>query len=659
MMSRLSSLAALLAVLAAVAALVYLFTASTPGAEPVTELLPDAERVGTTVGGLEARPIQGGVYGGVVMDQDGRPIAGARVLLVAYGAGGLDVLNAGQGADDGEIPVVGDYKIGGEAITDPGGKFRIAADSQSLITRVLAYHTGHFLSVVEVARPREDLLLTLQRGGRVIGTVVEANGGTPVPRARVDIYLQQRVAKVPELQEGQSYPVFKAEKQERSWLATLGRFVPEVLGPRIWDIVDSGQDTLRLYTDANGHFEIGPLGNSVQLEFVVTHPKFKWSDFDTDDGKHTAQRTVVEPGETIERTFRLKKGEHVAGQVLDDTGKGIPDVFVKVQSISAYYRHWWYRSKWRRTRTDSQGRFRVDGLSIGDQEVILEHSAFKSKTVSVAAGTEDLTVIAERFGALLGRVEGVGGGKRGRRVLVLFESTEDNPRGERQQRRTVPLNADNEFLVQRVPPGKYRVWVKAGKESSQPVKLEIEPLKVIKVAFEVGRGGGIAGRVIDEEGGILDPASVRLIAVVDGKERAMGIFVTRQGELDVDGISPGSYRLRVQAPGRIPFTTEIFEVGQDRRTNLPPMALKKWGYLKFAQPVNESGRPARLEGQLILEYSRDAGPWEAAYNVAIDVCVEPGSYRVRARSGAQRYEGRFEVVGGGTTEIPIVLTQPR
>ena len=141
--------------------------------------------------------IEGGVYGGRVETLDGRPIPGARVLLIAYNAGSHSMMTQGAGADPdpdviGDVPVIGNYTIGGEGVTEADGTFRIAADGQSLIRRVLAYHEGYFLAVTEVTRPREDVLLRLQAGGRVIGTVVDDTTGQPVPGALIDMYLQQK-----------------------------------------------------------------------------------------------------------------------------------------------------------------------------------------------------------------------------------------------------------------------------------------------------------------------------------------------------------------------------------------------------------------------------------------------------------------------------------
>ncbi|MDA1193849.1 MAG: carboxypeptidase-like regulatory domain-containing protein [Planctomycetota bacterium] len=657
-MQRLQTLAVALAALVGLAALLWILLGGQPPPEPVYDLREAPVRVAPDDLHSAERPTSGGVYGGRVLTLEGVPIHGARVLLVAYQGGQPDVLAQGAGADPDpdalpDIPVVGGYDIGGEEATDADGRFRIAADGQSTITRVLAYHQGHFLSVVEVTRPREDLELRLQPAGRVIGRVVDDETGEPIPGALIDLYLQQKVDKVPD---GiGTYGVVRRKTHETAWLATLGRFIGKTLGPRIWNVSDSTSEALKLRTDKNGRFEIGPLGDSVQLEFVITHTAYKWVDFDSKDGTTTPERLVVKPGETIEREFRLKRGLHVAGQVVDEEGKGVPDVFIKVQSISAYYRHWWYVHKWRFARTDADGRFRVDGLALGSQQIVFQHPTFHEITEAVEAGTEDFLVVIERFGALQGRLDGIASAGERRRIRVMFEALDENYDGPRQIQRSELLDAGGTFLVSRLTPGKYRAWVTAGQESSQPIEVEIKALELTGAIFEVGTGGTLLLRVMDDRGGVVDPANGRLVSLAEGRQRSLGSYVSREGEFSVEGIAPGRYLLEVSSSGRIPTASEPFEVSAGRVTNLGALTLRRFGFLRVGLPVNERGRPAKLAEDLIIEVRTADGVWQRVYNVGTDLAVPPGAVTYRARSGALTFEETVEIVPGETREAPIVF----
>jgi hypothetical protein len=382
-------------------------------------------------------------------------------------------------------------------------------------------------------------------------------------------------------------------------------------------------------------------------------------DFDTDDGKKTPRRTVVEPGETVEREFRLRKGGFVAGEVVDETGAGIPDVLVKVQSISAYYRHWWYKHKYRTVRTDENGRFRVEGLAIGSQKLTFVHASFGSQDETAEPGTEDLVVVAPRLGGLHGVVVGIPRARTARRIEIHLEAADEDPRGSRHQKQSSLLDRNNEFVLSRLMPGRYRVWVRAGSETSQPVPIEITSVEVTKAEFEMGGGGTLIARFVDERGGRLDPVSTRLIQVRDAAEQALGMFVARAGELNVDGVAPGIYRLRADSPGRISTTTEPFEVRAERVTRIPDVVLPEWGYVAFAQPVNERGRPAEVGSDFRVEMRIGEGAFKPVRLVGAPVPVRPGPITVRARTGDLRHESRYVVRGGDTTEVVIVLAPLR
>lgn len=239
----------------------------------------------------------------------------------------------------------------------------------------------------------------------------------------------------------------------------------------------------------------------------------------------------------------------------------------------------------------------------------------------------------------------------------MFEALEAKPKGPRRRREKARLDVKNQFVVSAVAPGEYRVWLQAGKQSSMPVNVTIEPKQVAVADFELGGGGTIETRVLDGDGGMVDPASVRLIALIDGKERPMGTFVSREGDVSIDGIAPGTYRLQISSPGRIAAKTEVFEVGRDRSSVLAPVTLREWGYLKFGQPVDESRRPARLAGDVIVELREGAeGKFRRIFlTTGADVAVRPGPVDVRARMGATTFEERIDVQEGRTHDVVIVF----
>jgi uncharacterized GH25 family protein len=661
-MKRLPLIGTAVALLTAACAITWLLFAARPGPQPTMDYdmaeqdVPDRGPIG-----LDAAPTQGGVYAGVVVDMDDEPVPGATVLLIEYNAGDA-FLESPADIEEGFVPEVGDFRRGGETTTDADGRFRIAADAQARIQHVMAYRRpDYFLDVERVMRPRDDVVLRLQRGGRVVGTVVDHETNRPVSGAIVDVYLQQKVGHMPDLPDGVDYPVVKRKQHQVEWLATLGKFLPEELGPRIWDVSSHSRESLQLRTDANGHFEIGPLGNAVQIEFVITHSKYIWFDFDTEGGKKYAKRTVVQPGETVRREFRMRTGEFIAGRLVDDTGAGLGEVVVEVQSISAYYKHPFYRHKWRRAVTDGEGRFRLEGLARGTQQIVAKHPSFGYKVESANAGTENLVIVADRLGGLRGTLEGPPPGRGGRKITIMFELLGDVGAGRgRHERMSSRVDEHGVFTLPRLAPGRYRIWIKAGGEGSQPKEVEIRPHEVTEERFEMGGGGAFSVRVVDAHGGIIDPATAVLVAVREGRDQALGTFVSREGVLEGDGVVPGSYKLRTRAVGYMEAETEPFEVSEGRSAVLPALTLRKWGYIRILHPVNETGRPAELEHDTLIEIRQGEAPWRRIFlTTGADVVVEPGPLEIRASSGEMRYEDRLQIEDGRVHEVRIVFARRR
>lgn len=653
----------LIALVAAGGALLYALVLRAPQPEPILQPLADVDRPPPEAPGPPPPPL-GGVYSGRVLDLEGRPIHGARVLLVGY--------NAGEFAEpaavvEGEPPppaVVGDYFDAGETVTDADGAFRIAADARSRIAHVLAWHKRYFVDGVETrGRPREGLELRLAPAGRVVGRVFDEATGEPVAGARVDIYLQNKTAPPPAIPEGRSVGEQRGTRVPLASLPQLGRFVPQVLGPRVWELSDIpqlGDDSLKLFTNAEGHFEIGPFADSVQLEFVITHPDYKWYDFDSDDGKHVPRRTVVPPGETVERRFPMRPGLEVAGQVLDENERPVPDVEIRVESVSAYYKHPWYKYKLRTGRTDAQGRFRIKGLAIGDQRLEIRHPSFGVRYEQAPGGAENLRIDVDSFGALHAALEGLAP-RRGlmRHAEVTVESVEDNPRGDRQVQRRVSLGPDDSTLVERILPGRYRVWARCERLTSQPVEVEIQAHQITRVVLRMGGGGSVALRVLDPEGRFVDPATAQLVVQRDGRGVGLGTFTSREGEFALTDVVPGRYVLEVSAPRFITARTEAFEVREGDHLPLPPLVLRRYAWLRFLAPLDGAGRPfvPGPEEEVWIEWQAgDEAPWNRVRTLQFEVPVPPGPVRIRARAGSGlAFASEFVAADGERRDVQVVL----
>ena len=193
-MRLLLQLAGLLAlVLAVVAVMVFLLSAGVEPEEELPTALPDEARERDP----HLPPIElprGGVYAGIVVDPDGNGIPGATVLLVAFDTGEEAARTQPQDMDDFDPSLLAriGFRTAAEARTDLEGRFRVAADPDSAIRIVAAWHPGYVPALESVERPSEGLRIELQKAGRFIGRVVDDETGRPVPHAQVALYLQQR-----------------------------------------------------------------------------------------------------------------------------------------------------------------------------------------------------------------------------------------------------------------------------------------------------------------------------------------------------------------------------------------------------------------------------------------------------------------------------------
>jgi hypothetical protein len=480
--------------------------------------------------------------------------------------------------------------------------------------------------------------------------VLDDETGKPVAGADVAIYLQNK-ATAPEMG-NQGVPVPHAPKEP---LAELQDFVAKELGESVWGIRWQGDSALHVRTDSSGRFRFGPIGPSVQLEFVITHPDYAWMEHDLKDGRIT--RTVVPAGTTVERTFRLAKGKWIAGKVVDEQQQGVADVVVEVEHVVQMYQPWFYRDHKRVARTQADGSFRVAGLSHGPYVVNLRHASFGTENISaVPENSDGLLWSVRSVGSLEGAVEGLPGSAGGVRVEAILERTSTEGASDHESR-FLRLDARGRFTWEDLKPGRYVAWVRAGTSSSVPQDVEIRSHEVAQVAFSLGGGGTIALSVVDAAGRAVDPAHVSVVEVRPGAERGLGQFVTRGGRLVAEGIRPGTYRLDVSSPGYQPWKGATFSVAEGRTTPMEPVVLRKTGFVKIARYGRADRRPHT--GTVITSLKVGDGPFQRqnlAGPTTMGIPVAPGPVTVRAEgSDGTSFEETFTVGDGETREVEVLL----
>jgi hypothetical protein len=649
---------ALVVVVVAGAGLAWFLLRDTGAPPPLLALAP-AERPSAPTGReLEAprdTAPRGGVYAGVVVDEAGQPIPEAHVLLVRYNAGDDAIASGNQSRstfDPTLIPTIGDFHVSGERqTTDRQGRFRIASGARDRVQYVVAWKLLYSPGVVRTGKPEQEIRVVLKQGGLLKGTVVDPSG-RPVAGARIDIYLQQKATPV---KEGETVRV---EPKAPAEMGLLGSFLGKVIGPIVWGFLPNETESLRTTSASDGTFHFGPVDDSVQIEVVITHPDYMWTEFDR-GADQLVRRTVLAPGKTVERTYVLREGNWIEGRVVSDTDpdRGIEGVTIRLEHVVGYAMHWRYKSYARTAVTREDGSFRLAGLAQGPYVATITHSSFGSQFMpQIPENTKGLKWEVKSAGALQGEITGLETRPPGGRVEVLMEAMGSYDRGLNRppNRQFSVLSKENTFVLPKIDPGDYRVSVRAGAFASGAETVTVRAHEVSRVSFVAAGGGVLTVRVEDRQGRRVDPVTLNLLRQdADGKETQLGTFTTRSGVMEEQALLPGTYRLEAWALGFLPAKSAAFSLALRQSLTLPPIVLRRPGWVKFLALVDERNQPLK-EAQ--LEIREGEGEFRPLLLKGGDVPVAPGPLTVRVRSGdGLVFEETYEVEEGKVVEVKAVL----
>lgn len=597
---------------------------------------------------------KGGVYGGLVVDEAGHPIAGARVLLVRFNAGDefVGITQSATNFDPAKVPTIGDYHVAGdEQTTDAAGRFQIAAGARDRVQYAVAWKELYSPGIQRTGKPEEEVKIVLKQGGLLKGKVVDP-GGRAVGGASVEIYLQQKTTPVREGERQEVKPNLPAE------MGVLGSFLGKILGPKVWGLEPSSSEAFKTYSASDGTFHFGPVDDTVQIMVVITHPDFMWTDFDRDQEGYV-HRPVLEPGKTLERTYALREGNWIEGRVVsdDDPNRGVEGVWIRLEHVVAYAMHPFYKIRTRNTMTREDGSFRLAGLAQGPYTATISHPSFGSKFFgSIPENTKGLVWMVKGQGAIHGELNGLNERPLGGRVELVLEPTGSALPGTQKTPRSqfVLLSTKNTFDAPKIEPGEYRASVRAGSFASASQTVTVEPHKITRITFETAGSGTVTVRVEDRQGKRVDPVTLTLVRQEGaGKESTLGSFTTRAGVLDAQTVLPGTYRLDAWAANFLPGKSETFTVALEQSVTLPTLVLRRPGWMKILSLVDERDRSPK-EAQ--LEIREGDGEFRAVVIRGADLQVAPGPLTVRITSpDGLAFEQTYEVEEGKSVEVRAVL----
>lgn len=559
---------------------------------------------GTTALRLELAA--GAPVSGRVIDEHGAPIAGARVRY--DGA-----------ADFGPGASAGGYRDAVESGADGTFSFPTMAAGSF---RFLAYHPDYAIGISPLVAldgtAKTGLELSLPRGARVSGTVVDAQG-RPVAKARVRV--------------GIAASGFRASSPPRE-----------------------------VFSDAAGAFTVQGVARR-ELSAVAL----------TDAAASAAVALDASAGEVRDVRLVVEATLELAGWVLDAAGNpvagaqvlAVPDLFARRRGEApptggpAGGIAQWQLRGFPQELTDGEGRFRLVGLAPGAYRVSASRGAPVSRGRSVGqevlakAGDGAVKVTLPAEGALRGKVVFADGTSPERFTVALGLAQRAFVRGE--------------LSLEGLPPQRYQLVLRGATFATRVIEAAVEAGKTTELGrIEVEAGRQLGGLVL-ADGKPVPGATLFAGARLDGTSAA--VHEGRDGVRAVSGVD-GTFSLPSVSAAELVVVAEHPEHGRS-----PPLL---WGAGSGQDVVRLALAPVgSLRGQVTIEGKPAAGVPVVAQSVtapAVTAAVRTaadggyrferlgaGVYRVSVARGEpagvlRQTSRQVEVAGGRDAVADVAVT---
>jgi protocatechuate 3,4-dioxygenase beta subunit len=555
--------------------------------------------------------------GGVVVDGDGRPVAGAAVRAEPradheHWAGAIEPPPA--------------------AVTGPEGRFRLAGLAAGQLYELAARHDDHAPARLLARAPAPGvqappLRLVLSPGRSLVGRVVDADG-QPIAGAEVTLW---------------------------QTLLSAGGYGPRFVPP----------GGLRAASDAGGRFQLRHLASG-DYELRAARQGF---------AEEIRQGVTVPEGvgEVDVGDLVLERGVVLEGRVVGPKGAAVEGASIAVRPRIDDLRLFHRGQEQRDARTDAGGLFRVADLRRGARvEVTVSHPDFAEADVAEVEvpPTEPLLIELRAMGALAVRVldaegEPLPGASVGSFVEHQVSFGGGAPAHAMSSYAGYGETGEDGSLVVRVGAGPLNLLVSApGYEERRLPGVDVPAGREgqIEVALRPQARAALVGRVTDEAGQLL--AGFRIeVEPVDGEGPGWpgGMhfrdppITDGEGSYRIDGLAAGSYRVTAHGPGQRSASGRVtLGAAGTRRLDLVVAGGTEVGGLV----LDGEGRP--IGGASVqLHKAPDVVRWAttAADGSFLVDWVPDGTYRLIARaSGFAEGEGpEVEVAGAPVTGLEVRL----
>ncbi len=460
---------------------------------------------------------------GRVLDEDGRPLAGAHVHVLSRRLPIPREVTSGEG---------GVFEVTGLG----EGPFYVLAEKAGFLPRAVdSVEAGPRPIQLKLTRPRTLEVEVVHEGKPVDSTVrlrgdhldheVAAKDGL----ARIE-GLWPDSLQVSAFRGELSAPPQTLELRERSTRIRLeliegGRLAVTLVDSLGQPVPDPEVLLLRGGDGSEPVFQ--KKARTGELVLVGPYPSGDYLLVARADGFKTAEQSVKIGSGEAQIEMVLSSGTFIRGRVLDEYGRPAPRISVLVTPTGdvAY--------------ADDQGQFSTEVPSPGFYELQAHHSDWGGGELQVTAPADNVELLLEPKAGLRVTVSSDGRRLEGADV-VLWLGRDGSYRSDR------PSGSDGVVLMRGMPPGRYSL-IAAHRDflPSERKQVELRDGELLEVSVELEPGEGISGEVVDQNGAPV--AGAQVMAVPRGAEPT---HTDGSGRFEIRPLRPDrNYRVEVHQSG--------------------------------------------------------------------------------------------------------------
>lgn len=595
-------------------------------ARPATEDSRQALRPETGPGGPR---VQFGAIEGKVLDEQGVPIAEARVSL-------MNMRPTGMGDDVWVMRGVDPPRPAAKVVTDAKGTFRFdrldpRKDWTLVVThdRYVRWDSDSTIPVPEDGVWPETI--TLKPGQTCSGFVRDAATKQPIVGAQLVLD------------------------------SPLARGLGRKKSPAKQEIT----------TDAEGHYVFHNTSLSFSQPRVLTvsapgyatqvHNNFALANI---GAAPTRFKNVQGPPQAESRTqdFELEPGKVIAGRVQGPDGRGVSGIEIEALNQTGTVGSGGF------AKSGASGEFLLEGLAEGLYTVRVTATNYDANPLQrVEAG--DTNVVIELFqqAVVTGKVVDPSGQPLSTFVVKARAANEISKAfGAVMGQKAVKGSPDGTFELGGIPEGAYVVEASAeGYASSFSDTFNAtQGLVTSDVVVRMNRGGSLSGRIVDAYGNAaVAGAEVSTVdnnwiegdlfelfgALEPSAMTKTKVFTDADGRFAIDVMTPGPYQVQIKARGYSPVFVNDVEIVEGRNTELPAQLLSKGAVITGVVYGRDGAIQPGATVQLTPEdpnqlYGNRTTRADATGRFVIEN-AQPGTYQLSATRPNQGGGNPFEAIG--------------